>query len=1116
MALASSALLAAPQVDSSPAAEPASLAELTAAVNNKLDVSTSTLQEVTWHTDAEGGVTTAVVLDGVEMTLELVPHSLRSPDFQLLAQIEEGGPLVPREIPPFHTLKGAVQGRPDLMVRASLDAHGLTAMIFTPDGPHAIEPVAGLKLAAPASLHVVYNSRDWLNSPGLHCGAEGNGPLGALKSSGSEGAGQRGAAGLNLEITEIGIDSDSFFYFDEGGNDAEVLAQIESDMNLVEGIYEQSDVGITYEVTTVILRTVPGPYANPGDIFNLLNTFGATWNAVPQNSIKRDIAQLFSGQSLSGSIIGVADLSVICDQNDGYSVVENLSSSASQAALNAHELGHNWSAPHCDAAPVCRIMCSGLGGCDGLSPLTFGPSEAATISNFKNSLGCLHDLPPPLELPFCEEFGASLDPAKWIYINGATATASASNPPSGPWALRLNAAGSNEFQDDDLRTNFIDLAGQFNVELTFFTEHVGVGAGEELVIEFWHISDKWQELDRITSDGVDQTQFEFHSYVLPITSAHNEFRVRFRPEVSGSNDNWYIDNVGLDCFCDDPCSDGNPCTVADSCDGIICSGNNVNCAPFDQECNTASCDIFGSNGNCAILTPANEGNVCGGGTGICTEGTCQNMANTARTFMALDGNENTAAAVGPTAMAMGQGTTATVGIFLDDNSPPGTLLNAYQLMMNINATPLAGATGSVFYIDNSPGSPGGNSIFIDTARSDWLYTGQPVLPINYNETPGLGIFGVFYSTVPGTGVDPAALGGIRYLAEFQLAASPTALGQFRLQFNATQPPLTTLFTPTGAQFPVEQLQSLIVTVVQQGNDCVNIADCADVDQNNIRDDGCVWWSCFVGTCQGTDVVFADMGGQFGACPPDGAADGNDRFHALNCFSDQNTANQPGYPCEDSPPQAFNVDAGGQFGSCNPDGVCDGNDAFHALNAFAGSTPCTCSGPAPQWDPETTGRSALTLRARGGAALPGGTVAVDVYLRDGVEDLRGYQLHLGVRGGDQGSLELMDIAVEPRPGQPFNGLGAWQAFNVRTAQMVAGLDSAGVPAEAGAYLATFIYQASKDASGTFTVELLHDDADTTQRTFLFPTPANGRIEVTAAEAATVSFAQGRRMARTDRK
>jgi Tol biopolymer transport system component len=128
-----------------------------------------------------------------------------------------------------------------------------------------------------------------------------------------------------------------------------------------------------------------------------------------------------------------------------------------------------------------------------------------------------------------------------------------------------------------------------------------------------------------------------------------------------------------------------------------------------------------------------------------------------------------------------------------------------------------------------------------------------------------------------------------------------------------------------------------------------VAECSDTDNDGIRDDNCTWWDCIANECQGTAIVFAEMGGAFGGCPPDGAADANDRFHALNCFANTDTTGAVGYPCEAAPPQAFNVDAGGAFGDCNPDGVCDANDAFHALNAFSGTSPCSCppDGPAPQ-------------------------------------------------------------------------------------------------------------------------------------------------------------------------
>jgi hypothetical protein len=291
----------------------------------------------------------------------------------------------------------------------------------------------------------------------------------------------------------------------------------------------------------------------------------------------------------------------------------------------------------------------------------------------------------------------------------------------------------------------------------------------------------------------------------------------------------------------------------------------------------------------------------------------------------------------------------------------------------------------------------------------------------------------------------------------------------------------------------------------------NTSHCCDQDQNAIRDDGCMWCECDGTPCNGLiqqiPVPFADMGGAFGACDPDGVADSNDRFHALNCFSDLSTDGGPGYPCEANPPAAFNVDAGGSFGDCNPDGVCDANDAFHALNAFDGSTACSCpaDGPSPdstvQPPPRTLGSTGIVAEATRSTVRPGDVFEVDVFLDAALDDLRGYQLHAGVTGGRRGSLELIDIVVDPARSPAFGKLGAWSAFNVRTSQMAVGLDQAGVATSAGVYLATFVYRASDDAVGHFAVSILAgNEAD--QRTFLFPTPARGRIDITQTTSAAV--------------
>jgi YVTN family beta-propeller protein len=336
----------------------------------------------------------------------------------------------------------------------------------------------------------------------------------------------------------------------------------------------------------------------------------------------------------------------------------------------------------------------------------------------------------------------------------------------------------------------------------------------------------------------------------------------------------------------------------------------------------------------------------------------------------------------------------------------------------------------------------------------------------------------------------------------------------------------------------DDLNSNGIPDVCERGECIVASTCADGDANGVSDDSCKWFSCIAGTCQALDRHFADLGGAFGACPPDGAADGNDRFHALNCFADVDTAGQAGYPCETSPPLAFNADAGGLFGDCQPDGVCDGHDAFHVLAAFDHSTACSCplDGPAPAMPPAApaiAGRAGLELRAANRAVRPGGIVEVDAFLTGAIRDLRGYQLHVEASGGSSGHLQLVDIlirrfsvfspAAEGDPGERratsderLSSTGValderratsderryWSAFNIGTQQMLAGLDGPGVPAPSGAYLATFVFRASEAAGGLFSVDLLHDERDPQQRTFLFATAPGGRIAIEHSAAATI--------------
>ncbi len=303
--------------------------------------------------------------------------------------------------------------------------------------------------------------------------------------------------------------------------------------------------------------------------------------------------------------------------------------------------------------------------------------------------------------------------------------------------------------------------------------------------------------------------------------------------------------------------------------------------------------------------------------------------------------------------------------------------------------------------------------------------------------------------------------------------------------------------------------------------CRSVAECADINGDGVRDDNCVYWACESGACAGTAIVYADMGGQFGVCPPDGVADGNDSFQTLNCFADTSPDGNGPFECEPDPPFAFNVDAGGEFGACPSDGVCDGNDAFQALNAFGGATTCACpldGGPAP------VGRVVVDVVARARLRLVAGTrrlragefLNVDVHLDTPLPDLRGFQLHLASEGGRSGRLELVDIAIRrgtalaaglvERDGD--QAAAEWQAFNRSTAQMVVGTSAPGTAVEPG-YLATFTYRASPDARGRFVITLLDDLHDSTQRTYLFPTPSGALIDLAGSHPLTVEVAGHKR-------
>jgi hypothetical protein len=184
--------------------------------------------------------------------------------------------------------------------------------------------------------------------------------------------------GSCFSIAELAFDCDFECYQLNGSSVPNTVANIDAVLNAMNVIYAR-DVQIEHILTATIVRaSEPDPYPS-FDPYAILDAFVTEWNA-NQGSISRGAAHLAVGKEMDGNIIGLAYVGVYCNVGWAYGLTQwNLSFSGRVGVL-AHELGHNWAAPHC-LDPSCVVMC---GACQ-----EFGPITSGVIMNYRDAIGCL-------------------------------------------------------------------------------------------------------------------------------------------------------------------------------------------------------------------------------------------------------------------------------------------------------------------------------------------------------------------------------------------------------------------------------------------------------------------------------------------------------------------------------------------------------------------------------------------------------------------------------------------------------------------------------------------------------------------------------------------------------
>ncbi len=363
-------------------------------------------------------------IDGGARSVSVWPYSLRAPGYKLMV-LQPDGSYVQHAPTVETTYRGEIEGYPGSVVAVNLFNGQLQGTIsLTPGAPlWGVQPVSEFDPTAALSKHLVY-SGDTTLPMNVSCGTdELLHRMGEHSDPETPGAAE---GGPTTKVCQIAFDADFEFYQQNGSSVTQTENDITNILNSVEAIYD-SEVEILYELTAIFVEaSEPDPYSTSSSS-GLLNQFQNHWNSQHGGTV-RDVAHLMTGKNLSGSTIGIAYLNVICNLGSAYGLSQSkyTGSFTNRVGLTAHELGHNWNAPHCDGASDCRIMCSCLGCCGPVT--TFGVGSENKILNKKASSGCLSTPPPPapplltgINPGTAQAFGASPVTLSGFFLEDTTA-----------------------------------------------------------------------------------------------------------------------------------------------------------------------------------------------------------------------------------------------------------------------------------------------------------------------------------------------------------------------------------------------------------------------------------------------------------------------------------------------------------------------------------------------------------------------------------------------------------------------------------------------------------------------------------------------------------------------
>ncbi len=293
--------------------------------------------------------------------------------------------------------RGKLAGRPGSWARIVLSATGPSGLIFDGETLFGVESGSDTLVASAAGAPVMFRLDDVYIAPGTMSCAAGSVTNGAqafeaMMAEFTPLAAQ--GAALNLDIGAV---ADFEFSSIFGANtEAALLTRL----NNVDGIFSEQ-VGVQVSVAAVDIFDAADDPFQATDASDLLDELATYRGATPAQDAL-GLTHLFTGRNLDGSTAGIAYLGTVCAQRAPWSsrsfavgLTEGLRGTTLDSLVAAHEIGHNFGAPHdaesgsaCESTSATFLMAPSINGSNRFSACSIEQMQPEIAS-----ASCLTPLP---------------------------------------------------------------------------------------------------------------------------------------------------------------------------------------------------------------------------------------------------------------------------------------------------------------------------------------------------------------------------------------------------------------------------------------------------------------------------------------------------------------------------------------------------------------------------------------------------------------------------------------------------------------------------------------------------------------------------------------------------